>query len=309
MAVAARPPMITLRFWSPFAVSASHEMPNTPARSPSPRAGDGVKSLARAPRRFRGVATTSVQGSADVRSFFDRIAAVYAEQHGDADRLLARRLALIRTHARLGRDDVVLDVGCGPGHHLEALAPEIARGVGVDLSPRMIEVARARLCGRPLAGRIAFDVGDAATLAGVATGSVDLAICIGALEHVLDKRAALASVHRVLRRGGRLFCLGPSGDYLWYRAIAPALGLATKHLSTDVFLTRRQFAALLAEARFDRVHFGSWTFIPRGDLPALAALALEAVDVVGRAARLSSLRGGLWMCAWKDEKPAPIRRG
>src|SRR5260370_36233870 len=33
--------------------------------------------------------------------------------------------------------------------------------------------------------------------------SIDLAICIGAFEHMLDKRAVLASIYRVLKFGGR----------------------------------------------------------------------------------------------------------
>ena len=238
--------------------------------------------------------------NADVRAFFDRCAASYSEQHGDPARLLAERLALVRREARLVPDDVVLDLGCGPGHHLLALVPEIARGIGVDLSPAMVEVARARLAGSSWGDRLRFAAGDAAALDGVvATDSVDLVLCIGALEHMLEKQAALASAHRVLRAGGRFFCLAPSGDYLWYRALAPLLGFATKHLSTDIFLTRDALTTLLARAGFDRVRTGSWTFIPRGDMPRSIARLLEGLDAVGRIAGLRALRGGLWVCASK----------
>jgi ubiquinone/menaquinone biosynthesis C-methylase UbiE len=241
-----------------------------------------------------------VHDNADVRAFFDLCAAAYAEQHGDPRRLLAERLALVRREARLAPDDVVLDLGCGPGHHLLALAPEIARGIGVDLSPAMIEVARARLAASSWGGRLRFEAGDAASLDGVvAADSVDLVLCIGALEHMLDKRAALASIHRVLRAGGRFFCLTPSGDYVWYRAFAPLLGFATKHLSTDVFLTRDALTTLLARAGFDGVRTGSWTFIPKGDMPRAIGRLLAGLDAVGRIADLRALRGGLWVCASK----------
>jgi 2-polyprenyl-6-hydroxyphenyl methylase/3-demethylubiquinone-9 3-methyltransferase len=248
------------------------------------------------------VAATPVQGDADVRSFFDGCAAAYAEQHGHPERLLAGRLALIRAHAGLRPQDAVLDVGCGPGQHLLALAPEIAGGVGVDLSPRMIEVARAALASSPSRQRLRFEVADAQALGppAVPPGSFDLALCIGALEHMLDKRAALAGIHRALAPGGRLFCLGPSGDYLWYRRIAPLLGFATKHLSSDVFLGRAELTALLSEAGFERVRTGPWTFIPRGDMPPVLASLLGGLDAVGRVAGWRALRGGLWACAWKD---------
>jgi 2-polyprenyl-6-hydroxyphenyl methylase/3-demethylubiquinone-9 3-methyltransferase len=240
-----------------------------------------------------------VRGRDDLRAFFDRCAASYAEQHGHPERLLAYRLDLVRAHARLRPTDVVLDVGCGPGHHLVALAPEIARGTGVDLAPGMIDVARARLQGSPYAERLSFAVDDAEELAAVPARSIDLVLCVGALEHMIDRRAALAAMWRTLKPGGRLFCLTPAGDYVWYRALAPLLGISTRHLSTDRFLTRRELGELLRGAGFATVDAGAWTFIPRGDVPGLVASALGALDVVGRLTGLYALRGGAWICAWK----------
>jgi SAM-dependent methyltransferase len=246
--------------------------------------------------RFRGVDTTPVQGRADVRSFFDRCAlSGFDEQHGDARRLLEYRLGLIRVHGRLRANDVVLDVGCGNGHHLVALAPEIGRGIGVDLSPGMIDLARARLRGSAGAERVRFAVDDALTLAGVETSSVDLALCVGALEHMLEQDVVLRTVHRVLRPGGRFFCLTPDGAHPWYRGLAPLLGLATKHLSTDRFFGRRDLQRRLALAGFRQVDLGSWTFIPRGDMPPLAGALFQTLGSLG----VPGLRGGLWACAWK----------
>ena len=41
---------------------------------------------------------------------------------------------------------------------------------------------------------LTFEVDNAEELKGIADQSVDLAICIGAFEHMLDKRAVLASI-------------------------------------------------------------------------------------------------------------------
>ena len=182
----------------------------------------------------------------------------------------------------------------------------MARGIGIDVSPGMIELARARLRSSPRAN-LTFEVDDAEKLKGVADQSVDLAICIGAFEHMLDKRAVLASIYRVLKFGGRFFCLTLDADYVWYR-IAPRLGFAIKHLSSDRRLTRNEFFALLDQAGFRRIRSTPWTFIPKGDVPAVVASLLTLLDAIGRHARLDSLRGGLALCAWKEANPVSNER-
>jgi ubiquinone/menaquinone biosynthesis C-methylase UbiE len=252
---------------------------------------------------FHGVVTTPSYNTTDIRSFFDQCASTgFHEEHGHPQRLLEYRLALVRKLARPRPEDVVLDLGCGNGHHLLALGPEVARGIGIDVSPGMIALARARLRSTPLAN-LTFEVDDAEELNGIADEAVDLVICIGAFEHMLNKRAVLASIYRVLKFGGRFFCLAPHADYVWYRTIAPLFGFATKHLSSDRLLTREEFSALLDQAGFRRIRSAPWTFIPKGDVPALIGLMLTLLDAAGRHARLDSLRGGLSICAWKEANP------
>jgi ubiquinone/menaquinone biosynthesis C-methylase UbiE len=264
--------------------------------------GQAVATQRRGPwSSFRGVVTTPSYRTADIKSFFDQCASTGSpEQHGDPQQLLEYRLALLRNLARPQPTDVVLDVGCGTGHHLLALAPEVCRGVGIDLSPGMIELARIRDRNAPPTGNLTFKVDDAEELKGVADQSIDLAICIGAFEHMLDKRAVVASIYRVLKFGGRFFCLTPLANYVWYRKIAPLLGCATKHLSSDHLLTQGDFSLLLDEAGFSRVHYAPWTFIPKGDVPVPIASLLTVIDAIGRHTRLDSLRGGLALCAWKE---------
>jgi 2-polyprenyl-6-hydroxyphenyl methylase/3-demethylubiquinone-9 3-methyltransferase len=250
---------------------------------------------------LRKLATTQVQSTAEIRDFFDRSARAYSEQHGHPERLLDYRISLIKRHAQLRGDDAVLDVGCGNGHHLLALAGDIRRGIGVDLSPAMIEIAQQRQCASTTPVELTFLSDDAERLCTQAADSFDLALCVGALEHMLNKAAAVTSARRVLKSGGRFFCLTVNGGYVWYRLLAPLFGLETRHLSTDRFLRRHELTHLLSEAGFSRVEVGGWTFVPKGDMPALLAAICQGLDWIGRLLRIGSLRGGLWVCAWKDE--------
>lgn len=236
----------------------------------------------------------------DVAAFFDAAAAGYAEAHGDAGELLRYRLGLLREAARLGPEDVVLEIGCGNGLHLLALAGEMRRGIGVDLSPAMIEAARRRAAGIPGGDRVAFAAGPAETLDAVEDAAVDVVLCVGSLEHMLDRAAVFRNIYRVLKPGGRLACLTLNGGALWYRWVAPACRIETRQLVTDRYLRRAELAGLARDAGFGEPRIDAWTFVQRGDMPAAFAWLFGRLDLLGRLIGSSFLRGGLRMQAVKS---------
>jgi SAM-dependent methyltransferase len=76
----------------------------------------------------------------DLREFYDAIAST-RERWRSKNRFYHNEISrYYRFHVQPGSS--VLDLGCGTGDLLASLEP--ARGVGVDLSPRMIEIARSR---------------------------------------------------------------------------------------------------------------------------------------------------------------------
>lgn len=103
----------------------------------------------------------------------------------------------------------VLDVACGTGMHAVAFARWGLRAAGADLSPAMIERARAaaRASGVSVAWAVAGFGGLAAAFAD-AVGSFDAVTCLGnSLPHLPDDAAlegALADMGRMLRPGGVL---------------------------------------------------------------------------------------------------------
>src|ERR671934_2864340 len=91
-------------------------------------------------------------------SQYDDYAAEYAayvaqrERGGvDDDPMLPHLLALLGDIA--GR--VVLDAGCGEGYLARILAARGARVIGIDLSPRLVELARAKASADAIDYRVA----------------------------------------------------------------------------------------------------------------------------------------------------------
>ena len=236
--------------------------------------------------------TRTILNRSELVAHFDRSAAAYEEAHGDARGLLDYRLGLIRQRCQ-GRSGVLLEIGCGTAIHLIALAPSFSRLIGTDISPSMIASAERKMQASPYRDRIALRVDPAEELGAIGDSSVDVVLCVGALEHMVDRAQVVRQVARVLRDGGRFVLLTPHGGYCWYALLAPILGIATRHLSTDRFLKRREAIDLLRSAHLQVNSPDYWTFIPKGDMPGWTGLMLEFLDRLAHIARLGTLRGGL----------------
>ena len=116
-----------------------------------------------------------------------------------------------------------------------------------------------------------------------------------------DKLSVLLQVARVLKPGGAFVLLTLNGNFLWYRWLAPRLGLQTRHLSTDSAWTINQMAAALAAAGLVQEESGFWTFIPIGDMNVWNGWLLAVLDVIGRCFRISRFRGGICCKALKPK--------
>src|SRR5581483_1299253 len=90
----------------------------------------------------------------------------------------------------------LLDVCCGPGLIAEAAQQRGATAIGLDFSPDMLLIARARC------PEIEFRQGDAQALPFDA-GSFDVVVMNFGLLHLAEPERAFAEAARVLRRGGR----------------------------------------------------------------------------------------------------------
>jgi SAM-dependent methyltransferase len=100
----------------------------------------------------------------------------------------------------------VLEVGCGPGEASDRILRELgAEVVAVDISARMVELARSRDVDARVGDVQALEFGD---------GEFDCVLAAWMLYHVPDVDRGLAEIARVLHDGGRLVAVTNARDHL-----------------------------------------------------------------------------------------------
>jgi demethylmenaquinone methyltransferase/2-methoxy-6-polyprenyl-1,4-benzoquinol methylase len=218
-----------------------------------------------------------------------RIAAMFDTVSGRYD-FLNRVLSLGRdaawrhravAHARLGANEVALDLGVGTGDlafDLLASSDPSSRVVGIDVSERMLEHLRRRIASSPLGARLEAREADAQALP-FAAASFDRVTAGFAIRNFGDLDVSLREMRRVLRAGGRAvvleFSIPPNALVrVGYRAyihgvvprLAPLLGgdaAAYRYLPESIerfpraeALAERFRAAGFARVRFERLMLG-----------------------------------------------------
>jgi len=111
-------------------------------------------------------------------------------------------LRLLVDFTGAGPEDTVLDVACGPGLVVCALAAVVRHATGIDVTPAMIERARALAAEKGL-GNVAWQVGDVLPLP-YPDGAFSLVVSRFAFHHFSEPRAVLAEMKRVCAPGGRV---------------------------------------------------------------------------------------------------------
>lgn len=190
----------------------------------------------------------------EVRKTFDAWAPLYDATH--AWTLPKRREARLALGLRPG--DRVLDLACGTGlnlPHPSSLVGESGRVVGVDLSSRMLEIARRRIARHGL-GNAEVREGDAARLP-FPDASFEAVLCTFALNIIPDYRRAIAEGLRVLAPGGRFVSLEmrPGGHSVpgWLRPLAGICSVNMSHHSLDEL--RRVFPDLHVQTFWMGMYF------------------------------------------------------
>jgi ubiquinone/menaquinone biosynthesis C-methylase UbiE len=136
----------------------------------------------------------------------------------------------------------VLEVAVGTGRNLPFYPAEVEL-TGIDLSPRMLEIARERLAG--LGREAVLLEGDAEELP-FAADTFDTVVCALGLCSIPDDARAVGEMARVLRPGGRLLLLDHVGStFAPLRWAQRWVETASVRLAGEHF-TRRQLAHVQA---------------------------------------------------------------
>jgi ubiquinone/menaquinone biosynthesis C-methylase UbiE len=122
----------------------------------------------------------------------------------------ARLIAAITRLLHLPPGARVADLGCGSGVFCDLLRNAGYTSVGLDISPKLIELGQQKYPG------VEFHVGDVEQLPFPA-GSLDGVLLSGVVHHLPDPTRCAAEVFRVLRPGGRFVAFDPNrmNPFMW----------------------------------------------------------------------------------------------
>jgi SAM-dependent methyltransferase len=172
---------------------------------------------------------------------------LYRKPFHDPQSMREFGLALAVLQERMPPPGSILDLGCGPGWTSMFLARAGWDVLGVDISERMIEIARERAAreGAPAE----FIVSDMEEL-DLARRDFDGVLLFDSLHHCPGYVEVLRRAYEHLRPGGCLLLMEPS----WLHLISPSARAATRQYGvTELGFTRRHLRRELARVGFRQV--------------------------------------------------------
>ncbi len=114
----------------------------------------------------------------------------------------------------LGKDKVVLDVGCGAGQHSLGIAKKVYKVIGLDKDDKSLAIARKDAKFRKVRNCEFIQVNLEEKIP-LKNGIADLAIMFDVLEHINKRQEFLSEIKRVLKKGGRALVVIPNNETSW----------------------------------------------------------------------------------------------
>lgn len=153
------------------------------------------------------------QSKEQTRAFYNKISLAY-DLMSESSEAPMRKIGIELLNAAPGES--ILEIGCGTGHSLVALAKAVGpkgKVFGLDISDQMVKLAKANLTKSRMLDRVRLRRGDGEELP-FANSSIDGVFMSFTLElfDTPEIPKVLAECQRVLRKGGRIVVVGMSKD-------------------------------------------------------------------------------------------------
>jgi ubiquinone/menaquinone biosynthesis C-methylase UbiE len=165
----------------------------------------------------------------------------------------------------------VAEICCGAGEAFHLLNASATLGVGVDVSPAMLEAAR-----KNVPDETALFVNGDATKLPLRDGRFDMVVMLGGVHHVNDRQALFSEIRRILKPGGSFIFREPLDDFFLWRALRSAIYSTSSTLEADTERplryrdTREQLArAGLSLEVWRAIGFFGYCFLMNGDVLAI----------------------------------------
>jgi ubiquinone/menaquinone biosynthesis C-methylase UbiE len=164
-------------------------------------------------------------------------------------------LRFLQDSVGIGKDDIVLEIGCGVGRVGKLVAPLCRKWIGCDVASNMLSLTAQRLKDSSNVELVELSGYD---LSGVADASVDVVYCTVVFMHLesWDRYNYISEAFRVLRSGGRIYVdnINLCSDGGWtvfetHRAFSPAT--RAPHMTQNS--TPQEIETYLKRAGFDDV--------------------------------------------------------
>lgn len=205
----------------------------------------------------------------------------------------ARRVKMLSKH--LGAGMRVLELGCGTGYFTRELARSRADIVAIDVSPELLEIARANCSGR----NVRYEIQNASALS-YPDAVFDSVVGSSVLHH-LEIEEALREIHRVLKAGGTIYFTEPNmlNPQIAVQKNVPWVKRKLGDSPDETAFFRWPLRRLLEQTGYRDVRIDPFDFLhPKTPVPLVGRL-----DVVGRFLEnvpvISEFAGSLYIRAIK----------
>jgi ubiquinone/menaquinone biosynthesis C-methylase UbiE len=152
----------------------------------------------------------------------------------------------------------VAEICCGTGEALKLFTPKIDRGVGIDISQKMLELAVKNNNQE----KLLFMQGDALNLP-LQDNKFDYVIMLGGIHHVNNREKLFSEVYRILKPGGRFVFREPASDWFFWKFLRKIIYRLSSGLDhkTEAPLTFNETVPPLKSLGFSNILYMNYTFL------------------------------------------------